>query len=207
MADDHELLLDGMRKLLEPHFEILAAVTNGRILVQEVIRLRPDVTLLDIGMPDLNGIEAARQLQSEAPDVKLIFVTQKTEREYIRAAFLAGARGYVLKQSAGSELFIAINEVMERRYYLSPVIARETGTEFLDPGINPAPLVGGKLTGRQREVLQLIAEGKSVKETAHLLGISSKTVEFHKGVIMGQLGVRTIAELTRYAIEHRIITL
>lgn len=205
MADDHALLLDGMRKLLEPDCEILASTTDGRSFVQSVQELQPDVALLDIAMPLLNGIECARQIRSFAPKIKMIVVTQKTEREYIRAAFQAGASGYVLKQSAGSELKLAIVEVTHNRYYLSPIVAREIGAEIYNSGVNPGELVGNPLTARQREVLQLIAEGKTAKEVASVLNISVKTVEFHKGAIMGQLGLRTTAELTRYAIENGII--
>lgn len=205
IADDHALIAAGLQSLLKTHIDIIAVVHDGRSVVREAIALQPDIVLLDIAMPLLNGIEAARQVHSWAPKTKIIFVTQKTEREYLRAAFGAGARGYVLKQAAAADLVEAISQVQEGQCYLSPGIAQDLGADLSGKVISIAAGVGGALTPRQREVLQLVAEGKTAKEIAHLLNISVKTVEFHKSAIMGQLGLRTTAELTRYALEHRIV--
>ena len=205
MADDHVLVVEGIRRLLERDYDIVAVVADGRAAVETTARLKPDVVLLDIAMPLLNGIEAARQIRELALPTKIIFVTMQTDRDYIRVAFRAGASGYVLKQAAPSELTEAIRTVIEGALYLSPTIAPRGAQElFSSPGD-----VGDRfivpLTARQREVLQLIAEGKSAKEIAHVLAISPKTVEFHKAGIMDVLGLRTTAELTRYAMERGIV--
>ena len=202
LADDHELLLDGLKKLLEPEFDLVAAVSNGRDAVSAFERLKPDLLLLDIGLPLLNGIETARHVIASCPSARILFVTMQTDRVYVEEAFRAGGAGYVLKQSAGSELVNAIRTVLAGRYYVSPMIATKTGTIPFDSTRNPGELFGGRLTSRQREVLQLIAEGKSMKQIAQILAISIRTVEFHKDRIMRELGIRTTAELTRYAMEH-----
>jgi len=199
LADDHELLLDGLKKLLEPEFDLVDAVSNGRAAVAAYERLRPELVLLDVGLPILNGIEAARQVRAITPSAKILFVTMQTDRIYVEEAFRAGGSGYVVKQSAARELVQAIRIVLAGGTYVSPVIAAKTGAP---PSANPRELFGGKLTPRQREVLQLIAEGKAMKEIAHILGISIRTVEFHKNRIMDELGMRSTAELTRYALDH-----
>lgn len=202
LGDDHELIIEGLRSLLASEFDIVGVAANGRDLVAETGRLRPDVVLLDVSMPILNGMEAARQIREIAPAVKLIFVTQKSDREYVQAAFHLGASAYVLKQSVAGEVIPAIREALAKRYYVTPSLLNGIPEALLNPTRNPAELFGAHLTGRQREVLQLIAEGKSNKEVATLLNISLKTVDFHKARIMDELGLRTTAELTRYAIEH-----
>lgn len=202
LADDHGILLDGVKKLLEADFEVSATASDGSRLVAETRRLRPDVVVLDIGMPEMNGIEAARQIRAFAPKTKLVFLTQQSERSYIQEAFRSGAHGYVLKQAAASELTAAVREAMRGRYFLSSSIADGQISSLFDPNVNPAELFGSRLTERRREVLRLVAEGKAAKEIAGLLGISMRTVEYHKSAIMDELGVRTTAEMTRYAIEH-----
>jgi DNA-binding NarL/FixJ family response regulator len=204
MADDHVLVLEGIRRLLEPCCDIVAIATDGRQLIEKVAEFQPDIVLLDIAMPLLNGIEAARQMKSSNTAAKLIFVTQKTEREYIHAAINAGAAGYVLKQSAGSELLAAISEVSQGRTYISAGMAHGAGSSAPNDNLVRDNVEPGRLTSRQRQVLQLIAEGKAGKEIAAILDISVKTVEFHRAAIMDQLGLRTTAALTRYAIEHQI---
>jgi len=194
LADDHQLLVDGLRKILEPEFEIVETVRDGRAAVEAFERLRPDLLLLDIGLPLLNGIEAARQIKQIAPDARLLFVTMHPDRIYVDEALSAGGSGYVLKQSAGRNLVEAIREVLAGRVYVCPWIVS---------GAEPARPIG-RLTPRQREVLQLVAEGKSMKAIAGILGISVRTVEFHKNGIMEQLGFRSTAELTRYALDHGI---
>lgn len=204
LADDHELFLDGMRKLLEPDFDLIGTVGDGRAAVDAFHRLQPDLLLLDIGLPLLNGIEVARQVKRTVPEARILFVTMQTDRIYVEEAFRAGGSGYLLKQAAARELVEAIQTVLRGRFYVSPLIAAKAGRTPLDVNKNPTELFGGQLTPRQREVLQLVAEGKSMKEIAQILNISVRTVEFHKNGIMAELGFRTTAELTRYALDHGI---
>lgn len=206
IADDHTLMLDGLTRLLAPEYDVVGVATNGRSLLEEAQRLRPDVIVVDVGMPEMNGIEAARRLAKTLPSSRVVFVTQQLAPEYLRAAFAAGARAYVAKQSAASELIEAIRIVLAGRYYVTPLAGSEPARIVnLDPTQNPAELFGSKLTPRQREVLQLVAEGKSTKEISATLGVSTKTVEFHRNSLMDELGVRTIAELTRYAISQGMV--
>ena len=204
IADDHELLLDGLRRLLEPDFELVGVVKDGRSAVAAYEQLRPDALLLDIGMQGLNGIEAARQISRSYPDARLIFVTMQTDRAYVEEAFRAGALGYVVKQSAAAELLDAIKSVLRGRRYLSARIAAVMDAG--GPGVSSEATsnFGGRLTPRQREVLQLVAEGHSMKEIARILEISVRTVEFHKNGLIQQLGMRTVAQLTRYAMDQKI---
>lgn len=206
IADDHLILLEGVRRLLEVDYDVVGCAADGRELVASALELDPDVVILDIGMPLLNGIEAARQILRTGSKVKVIFLTQQSDKNYVQEAFRAGASGYVLKQSAGSELVTALREVLRGSHYVTPLIAGEQGGGSFEPGTNISELFGGPLTPRQREVLQLVAEGKSAKEIAAIVGISVKTVEFHKAAIMDQLGVRTTAELTRYAVQNGIVS-
>lgn len=205
LADDHELLLDGLRKILEPEFDLIGAVGDGRAAVAAFGELQPDLLLLDIALPLLNGIEAARQVKAAAPNARILFVTMQTDRVYVEEAFRAGASGYVLKQAASAELVEAIKTVLRGRYYVSPNISARMAPGILDISRDPSRLFGGQLTPRQREVLQLIAEGKSLKEIGQILNISVRTVEFHKNGLMQVLGFRTTAELTRYALDHGIV--
>jgi DNA-binding NarL/FixJ family response regulator len=200
LADDHALVAAGLCKLLEEEFDLVGAVEDGRALIALAKREQPDVILLDISMPLLNGVEAARQLQVAVPKAKLIFVTVHSDAPYVVEAFRAGASGYVLKRSAASELAAAIHEVLNGNLYVTPLIAKSA----LDGILKVAEKQGPLLSTRQREVLQLVAEGHSAKEIAEILGISPKTVEFHKGWIMKKLDLHSTAELTRYALEHRI---
>jgi len=204
LADDHELLVDGLRKLLEPEFELAGTATDGRTAVREYARLRPDLLLLDIGLPLLNGIEVARQVRLLDPAARILFVTMQTDRIYVEEAFRAGGSGYVLKQAAARELVDAIATVLRDRTYVSPLLAPKIAGTVVDSGVQAAEAFGSKLTPRQREVLQLLAEGKSMKEIAHILEISVRTVEFHKNALIDQLGLKTTAELTRYALDQKI---
>ena len=204
LADDHPVLLEGIKQMLSAKYEVVGTAHDGRELVAAALRLRPDVILLDVGMPLLNGIEAARQIRQKLGSAKIVFLTQQANHAYIREAFRAGATGYVVKQAAASELLTAIEEALQGRYYISP-IATSSLTSAFNPRVNPGELFGGSLTPRQREILQLLAEGKAGKEIAAILNISVKTVEFHKASIMDELGLRTTAELTRYAIECGIV--
>ena len=204
LADDHALVVEGLRRLLERDFDLVGAVTDGRTVIAAAERLRPDVILLDISMPNLNGIDAARQLTRLVPDSKVVFVTMHGDPAYVAEAFRAGASGYLLKRCAARELIEAIRAVLAGRSYVTPLVpgshraveARESSRRRSEP-----------LTPRQREVLQLIAEGRVAKEIAAALRVSVRTVEFHKAAIMSRLEIRTTAELTRYAIAHGLAPL
>ncbi|HEX9725633.1 MAG TPA: response regulator transcription factor [Vicinamibacteria bacterium] len=207
LADDHAIVLEGISKILEPHFDLVGRAEDGRALLETAQRLRPDAVVIDIGMPLLNGIDAARQLAKTVPHTKVVFLTMHSDPAYVREAFSAGASGYVLKQSAGSELLFALQEVLNGRYFVTPRVAGEVVGGFLrGEGGTPDTSRASKLTDRQREVLQLVAEGQSVKEIAATLDVSVKTVEFHKRRLMDQLGVRTTAGLTKYALTHGLIS-
>jgi DNA-binding NarL/FixJ family response regulator len=205
MADDHSLVLAGLRKLVEVDCEVVGEVEDGRALVAAAQKLRPDLILLDISMPLLNGLEAARQLRSLVPESKLIFLTMHASPTYATEAFQAGASGYLLKRSAASELGLAIASVLQGQHYLTPLLTKEVLDSVLKPstGERGEP-VSGALTARQREVLQLVAEGHGTKEIATILSVSVKTVEFHKSRIMQHLDLHTTADLTKYAITHGI---
>lgn len=207
IADDHSLVVEGFRRLLEKDFDIIGAAENGRELVEAAKKLQPDLVLLDISMPLLNGIDAARQLKSMLPKVKIIFLTMHGDPTYAAEAFRAGGDAYVLKRSAVSELELAIREVMKGRSYVTPLVTKSILDATDEPNQNPvSKLMFHGLTSRQREVLQLVAEGHSTKIIAGLLNVSVKTIEFHKSGIMERLGIRTTAELTRYAITHGIVS-
>lgn len=205
LGDDHGIILEGLRTLLEKDFDIVGTASNGRDLAAEAERLKPDAVLLDVSMPILNGMEAARQIKSRDSHIKIIFVTQKSDRQYVQTALRIGASGYVLKQAATTEVGNALREVLRGRYYVSPALRKGIPDALYDPTRNPSELFGQSLTPRQREVLQLLAEGKSNKEIAAILNVSVKTVDFHKAGIMEELGLRSTAELTRYAIEQGIV--
>ena len=204
LADDHTLVLDGYRKILEGSCDILGAAEDGRSLVKLAHQLQPDIVTLDISMPHLNGIDTARKLHKELPTVKLIFVTMHADQAYVAEAFKAGASGYLLKRSAGTELVQAVQAVMSGHTYVTPLIAKGLVRSAVT-GRTPATKLADTLTPRQREVLQLVAEGNTVKEIATALEISPKTVEFHKTQLMEQLDLHTTADLTRYAIAHGLI--
>ncbi|MGO9255722.1 MAG: response regulator [Bryobacteraceae bacterium] len=202
LADDHTILLEGLKALLAPEFEVVATAADGRAVLEAAERHHPDLILLDISMPGLNGIEAARRLKQSNPGAKLIILTMHADLSFVDAAFEAGVSGYVLKQSAATELVTALREVGSGRRYVSSLIQKRLGTD--GPAFLRRPKKSGDLTPRQREVLQLVAEGRVRKEIAQILGVSVKTVEFHKQKIGEKLGVRTDAALTAYAIRHGI---
>ena len=204
LADDHRMFSEGIARLLEPQFQIVGIVENGRDLIMSAKRLRPDVILVDISMLSLNGIEAARRIQKTPNPPKIVFLTMHEDATYVVSAFQAGASGYVLKRSAPPEIITAVREAMSGRTYISPLVDRGL-VEILMKRVAHPERLKLELTSRQREILQLLAEGKSAKEISAVLNISTRTVEFHKYRIMAATGVRTIAELTRYAVAHGIV--
>lgn len=208
MADDHSLVLAGLRRLVEEVGDVVGTVEDGRALIEQAQRLQPDIILLDISMPLLNGLDAARQLTKLVPDSKLIFVTMHATPTYVTRAFEAGAAGYLVKQSAAEELRQAIEAVLRGQHYMTPFVTKDTMGMTLHPSQGPVckqPVTA--LTPRQREVLQLIAEGKSAKSIASLLHISVKTVEFHRTRLMEELNLHSAAELTRYAVSEGLVSL
>jgi DNA-binding NarL/FixJ family response regulator len=204
LADDHTLLLEGIRRLLEPEFDLVGSVENGQELLAAAKVLKPDIILLDISMPVLNGIDAAHRLRKILPSAKVIFVTMHSDPDYVAEAFRAGAKGYILKRAAASELLAAIREVMKGNHYVSPHVTK-SALQSLIASSKPGGKSSERLTPRQREVLQLVAEGKSRKEIGAILNISVKTVEFHKASLMRLLQLRTVADFILYAIKHGII--
>ena len=205
MADDHSLILAALRKLVEVECDVVGTVEDGRALVEAAQKLRPDLILLDISMPLLNGLDAARQLTKLVPESKVIILTMHASPTYATEAFQAGASGYLLKRSAASELSQAIQSVLQGQKYLTPLITKDVLDSVFKPstGKRGTP-ASTALTPRQREVLQLVAEGRGTKEIATILSVSVKTVEFHRFRIMQQLDIHTTADLTKYAITHGI---
>lgn len=201
LADDHALVLEGFKKLLEEHCQVVGSVEDGRSLLDAAKRLRPDIVVLDISMPKLNGLDAARRLRKLVPQARLIFVTVHADQDYVSQAFKAGASAYLLKRSAGSELLQAVEAVTKDNFYVTSLIAKDLVQAAISETESEA---GGqdRLSMRQREILQLVAEGLTLKEMASTLGLSPKTVEYHKSKLMEQLGLHTTAELTKYALAH-----
>jgi DNA-binding NarL/FixJ family response regulator len=204
IADDHAFVADACKKLLEPEYDVVATVGDGRALVRIAATLKPQVIIIDIGMPLLNGLDAGHQIKQILRSVKLVFLTMNTDPVLAAEAFRRGASAYLLKTCAASELAVAIREVLKGMSYLSPAIAKETvdfllrqDKEFVDEG--------QRLTERQREVLQLLTEGKSMKEVAHALNVTTNTVAFHKYRIMEILNAKSNAELVQYAIRNHVI--
>lgn len=206
LADDHKIVLEGLKGLLEDEYEIVGTVADGRELLEQAQKLNPDVIVADVGMPLLNGIDAASQIKKARPNAKIVFLTMHQDAMYAKEAFDVGALGFVLKHSAPSELKTAIEEAMKGNTFISPAIAQELMHLYKGDGeIKEGAF--GSLTMRQREVMQLLAEGKSAKEIARILHISTRTVEFHKYNMMEQLGIKTSAELVHFAIKHGIVSI
>ena len=202
LADDHALILGAFEKLLSEECEIVGQVSDGRALVAAVESLKPDVVVVDISMPVLNGLEAGRQIKQKVREVKLVFLTMNEDPDLAAEAFRAGASGYLLKRSAASELAMAIREVSQGRSYVTPLITAGLVGSLQHPD-DRAP--ARELTARQREVLQLLAEGRSMKEVASVLNVTPRTVAFHKYRMMEQLNVKSTAELVQYAVRQRIV--
>jgi DNA-binding NarL/FixJ family response regulator len=200
MADDHAMLLDAFRTLLESEFDVVGTVTDGRMLLEEFSRLHPDIVLLDIAMPLLNGLDAGRQLKAQQKSVKLIYLTMNPDPDLAGEALRLGASGYVLKSSAFHELKQAIHEALRGRSYITPLITREVVDSLVG-----RQNTRQELTMRQREVLQLLAEGRSMKEVGAILDLTPRTVAFHKYRMMEQLRLKTSAELVQFAVKQGVV--
>jgi DNA-binding NarL/FixJ family response regulator len=204
LADDHSLVTEAFKKLLEPEFEVIGAVTDGRMLLSVAPLLKPDAVVLDLGMPLLNGMAAGQELKKQMPNTKLIVLTMSEDYDLASEALHRWASGYLLKKSAASELAKAIREVLRGGSYVTPWIAQRLQEEFVrDPRIDRAK----NLTPRQREVLQLLAEGCTMKEVASILHVATRTVAFHKYRIMEEFGLKTNSDLVRFAIKRHILLL
>ena len=204
LADDHRMLTDALKRILEPRCEVVGTVIDGRALLEAAPRLNPDVVVLDIAMPHLNGLDAGRQLKSRMPKVKLIFMTQHEDPYLVGEAFRAGASAFLLKEAAASELIDALDQVLKGSTYVTPSAAEGLANIALrDPRSRdhlPEP------TARQREVIQLLAEGHSMKEVADALNITVRTVAAHKYAVMELLQLKSNADLVQYAIKHNLIS-
>lgn len=203
LADDHRLMLDALKKLLEPEFEIVGTFENGQTLVEHAAELHPNVIVLDVGMPQMNGLIAGKKLKQEMPLVKLVYLTMNQDPDIAGEAFRLGASAYLLKNSSGSELVRAIGEVVRGRYYITPLMTREMDGSFVQnfkrmKSKNP-------LTLRQKEVLQLLAEGRSMKEVGYVLNVSPRTVAFHKYAMMDRLHISNSAALIEFAMKSSLV--
>ncbi len=203
LADDHRLLVEAFRTLLEPQYDVVGTVSDGRALLETAPQLHPDVVVLDIAMPLLNGLDAGRQLKEKMPEVKLVFLTMNQDPDLATKAMEAGASAYLLKSSASSELFHAIAEALKGRFYVTKQIARGMQKSFVR---DPHPKERTKVpTARQREVIQLVAEGKPMKQIADTLNVTLRTVAFHKYRAMEWVGCKTTAELIQFAVRNNIV--
>ncbi len=206
VADDHELVREGLRKLLEPHgeWEVCAEAVNGREAVAKAHQLRPDLAILDFSMPELNGLEAARQIRAELTNTEIIILTMHETDALVRDVLAAGVRGFILKSDAGRVLVQAVKSVLAGRSFFTAKVSDLVLQGYLDPGDSGEDAAGSPLTPREREIVQLIAEGKSSKEIATCLEISEKTVETHRSNLMRKLGLRSVSDVVRYAVRNRI---
>jgi DNA-binding NarL/FixJ family response regulator len=204
LADDHRMIREAFVRLLEPDCEVVGAVADGRALLDAAPDLRPDIVVLDIAMPLLNGLDAARHLKRQMPQVKVIFLTVSEDPDLAAEAFRAGACGFLVKNSAASELVQAIHEALQGRSYVTPQATRGLVGSFLH---EPKPAKkSGELSLRQREVLQLLAEGRTMKEIGRILKITPRTVAFHKYNMMEELGIKTSAELVQFALKQHLVS-
>ena len=201
LADDHRMVAEGLKGLLANEFELVGIVEDGRAMVKVARELRPDVIVADISMPHLNGLDALAQLKRDNPRVRLVFLTMHRDAAYARRALEAGASGFVLKHSAPAELVLAVRAALQGRTFITPDLAAEVFRTAKDKDADPL----ATLTPRQREILQFLAEGKSAKAIAAALGLSARTVEFHKYTLMDALGMENSAELIRFAIKHGLV--
>ena len=209
IADDHDIVRRGLRSLVEdqPGWEVCADAGTGRQAVEKALALKPDICVLDITMPELNGLEATRQIRRAQPTTEILVLTVHETEELVREVLKAGARGYILKSDAGRDLVAAIQAISQKKTYFNPKVAKLVSESFLKTGA-AAPddeIVNNPLTPREREIVQLLAEGKANKEVADILGISVKTAETHRTNIMRKLHFHSIGELVRYAIRNKIV--
>jgi DNA-binding NarL/FixJ family response regulator len=205
LADDHQMLLDALKRVVEPRCEVVGMVTDGRALLTAAAKLQPEIVVLDIAMPQLNGLDAARHLKPAMPKLKLIFMTMNEDPDLVGEAFRAGASAFLLKQGAALELTDAIEKVLKGGFYITPSAAEgQARISLRDP---KAREHAAEPTPRQREVIQLLAEGRSMKEVASILRITKRTVAAHKYAVMDLLQLKTNADLVQYAIKHRIISI
>jgi DNA-binding NarL/FixJ family response regulator len=205
VADDHQMLLDALKRVLEPRYEVVGTVSDGRELLKAAAKLQPDIIVLDIAMPQMNGLDAARHLKPAMPKLKLIFMTMNEDPDLVGEAFRAGASAFLLKQGAALELTDAIEKVLKGGFYITPSAAEgQARISLRDP---KAREHAAEPTPRQREVIQLLAEGRSMKEVASILRITKRTVAAHKYAVMDLLQLKTNADLVQYAIKHRIISI
>src|SRR5215469_2508989 len=203
LADDHNLVAEALRGLVQLHFDVVATAADGHTLVTSALALKPDVVVVDIAMPLLNGLDACRQLKQKIPCIKFVFLTMNEDPELAVEAMKAGASAYLLKKSAAAELLQAMQSAIRGKTYVTPQVARAMEQSFIR---NPQGAGHSKsLTTRQREVVQLLAEGKSMKEAAWVLKVTPRTVAFHKYRIMEDLGFRTNADLIQFAVKNRIV--
>ena len=205
LADDHRVVAEGLKRLLAEDFELIGVVEDGPALVAAAKKLRPDVVVADITMPHLNGIDAMAQLRKDNPDIKVVFLTMHQNPAYARRALQAGAAGFVVKHSAPAELVMAIHAALKGQTFITPALAQDVLRQ-VQHGARGASDPEQLLTPRQREILQLLAEGRSAKEIAAALAISARTVEFHKYQMMETHGLHSTAELIHFAIKHGIVT-
>ncbi len=204
IADDHTLVAEACVKLLEPEFEVIGTFGDGQALMAAFPELKPDVIILDIGMPLMNGLEAGKRIRKLVRTVRIVYLTMNTDKGIAAEAIRCGASGYLLKNSAAAELVIAVREVLKGKLYISPLITNDVEGFLLETRVSH---IGQEtLTNRQREVLQLLAEGRSMKEIAYILNLTPRTVAFHKYKLMERLRLRTNAELVQYAIQEHVLT-
>lgn len=203
LADDHKLILDALKNLIEPEFQVIGTFGDGHALVQGAPELNPDVVVLDVGMPTMNGLSAGQRLKQLMPNIKLIFLTMNQDPDLAAEAFRLGAKGYLLKTSAGSELVDALRAVLRGGTYVTPLMTEDVLGSFVNHFKNLKST--SHLTLRQKEVLQLLAEGRSMKEAAYILNVSPRTVAFHKYTMMEHLHIRTSAELVQYAMNTQLL--
>ncbi|HKW62226.1 MAG TPA: response regulator transcription factor [Candidatus Acidoferrum sp.] len=203
LADDHTLVAEALHGLIAPQFDVVATVADGHALLASALALKPDVIVVDISMPLLNGLEACRQIKEKIRSVKIVFLTMNEDPELAVEAMKSGGSGYVLKKSAASELLQAMQAALRGKSYITPQIARGMQDSFIrNPQGRSQPR---SLTARQREVIQLLAEGKSMKEAAGVLNVAPRTVAFHKYRAMQDLGFKTNADLIQFAVKNRIV--
>ena len=203
IADDHNLVADLCKRLLDPEFDVVGTVGNGKDMLRAAVKLKPDVIVVDIAMPVLNGLDAGKQVKEALPGVKLVYLTMYTDAQLALKAFDLGASGYLLKTCAASEMVLAVREVLRGKTYMSPTLKERVA--YLRWERKKTVEEADRLTERQREVLQLLAEGKVMKEIGYTLNLATRTVAFHKYRIMDTLGAKSNAELVRYAVKKHLV--